>query len=66
LKAKEENVMPKHCMYCGKAVKESSFYVNPQSSKGGTCIEICPECLRKINEKVKKIEVQSFFQKWLA
>jgi len=53
-------------MYCGKAVKESSFYVNPQSSKGGTCIEICPECLRKINEKVKKIEVQSFFQKWLA
>jgi len=58
--------MPKRCKYCGKAVKESLFYVNPHSSNGGSCIEICPECLEKINQKVKKLEVQEFFQKWLA
>jgi len=58
--------MPKKCNYCGQDVKESSFYVNPQSEKGGTCYEICPRCLEKINQKVKKVEVQGFFQKWMA
>jgi hypothetical protein len=58
--------MPKKCSYCGKDVKESSFYVNPRSDKGRTCFEICPSCLQKINEQVKKVEVQNHFQKWLA
>lgn len=58
--------MPKQCKYCGKTVEASLFYVNPQSEKGGTCIEICPACLKKINQRIKKVEVRDFFQKWLA